>query len=1631
MALMAAMPIAQGAKTKTFTRENVNITGLWEKDEVDDGWLHLDLRQLPGLPNGLSAEMTWVVNFVIKNHEDALRFGSDKRTDDWAGVDDRTNFSVRINPRDSGGRRLDVNGYGWGEGSGWKWFNYTLYPSKGYDLVWNPDGYLNSERYGDIRDKVGFFWSGTANASGDSGTMFYRTATDSLGPDETWQGLTDLYASTQDTEDTSWLQVTVSYSYEVIHENEYVVGGKGELLADTNGLEEGGPGLYELYRSDSDDYDGTELCVADQYGVGDDYGATVGQLYGEQHGEDWNKLCFMAEGTQRRFQESLGNPDQFKPDGDPDGLEPDPEEVRVGNAAVGQAGDVTADFNMYLGGIVVSKNTGNYTLIAPNFFFGGLEDADDAIRMNSGGSSTFTLQAKGDGADDPVGVIDWGKEGNSVKLYVAAGKTLVLKGKGENVSGADLSGGGTVRITDETIFGSSGDIYVYAGMDWSNPFSPGPSSSGGTTFDLGGKNLQEPSEEGGEGRTVFLYDGSNLANAGELTASVQVFMSGKSGSSDLGGLRGDYLGGVDMTYAGKYDPSPQNPNNKDETWVSRSVTGLANETTVQFTTQEDGTNAFKFVVGTGNITTASQGSAPSGGAYLLRFNGADGKLDFEEGAKVELYLTNDVIKQLQDKRDSSYVDLWFSNGSFSDLEGMSALELQEWFESHFSFSEGIQMGGTKNQKDFYDILSGDSGILRLVLSADGIWMASSLGDIKRYQLEETLDTGAKKWARVIVDKDMALSFTDDQLSPPDSVKEVTLVDLSAGIDAAGEGGVLTIRDDRAAPEEGEPLSYDLVVRIDQEKRGNVASGLRGLTVEDDTITVIKEGDQDLLIWGDFTSKGKVEVAEGKLYVGGDLKDAKEVTVTAGELDIQGNIKDVGEVEVSEGKIVVNGWESSIAKLGDFGNGESEAELVINGALTITDASTPGGNGTISGSGILIVKNKLEMHDNRLDGVAVWLDKNEEGYGTIVLGKSDKISGLFSGDYSADQTLASGEVNDGMVKLKATLTIDSTGSNVRMADFYGTFDETSAGGGIVVTGSVTCQMLRSEGGDGIGLTVQNGGYLALAGRGAEKTDHVQEARYGTVSVREGSTLAVQANGYGADYATVTQLNADSVSVSKSGTLEVLYNLAAVGGDFTNVGPAIVTDKFAWGEGAKLFVGTMGFDPYGVSNQKNLDSVIIKDRGEGWDIEGLEDGQELELELGGSFLIYWKNVKATYLSDRGGVVLSAEANFDNIFSGAAANKQNSLAGADMLWAARQTAPMTSQTEMLKMMVWAANNLQSNPEKVAQTLAGVAGSAAPILGTAQRDALRSQMLRMRDRAGMMGLDESYAYESLPYTHFWVEATGDFINVQDGDDYEPGYTYNAWGGTLGLEMDVTENASVAAGITALYGNLDGGCADTADGNLDSYYLSLMGRFTRRRWGHTLVGVLGLNQAKLTRTVNYGDGFYRAHGSTSGWVAGLLYEATYDIPLDMEQTRIVQPLFAASVMKTNMRGYEESGLEGQGVGLNVGEQDWTTTTLAIGARYITSVGEEAFNRTAQLELRANIAQDFGDSQGEVSTSLQALPSLTRSVKGAEVGKTALQLGASLRVPISDQTLIYFNAGADIRDAMTAWNLGVGARYDF
>ena len=104
------------------------------------------------------------------------------------------------------------------------------------------------------------------------------------------------------------------------------------------------------------------------------------------------------------------------------------------------------------------------------------------------------------------------------------------------------------------------------------------------------------------------------------------------------------------------------------------------------------------------------------------------------------------------------------------------------------------------------------------------------------------------------------------------------------------------------------------------------------------------------------------------------------------------------------------------------------------------------------------------------------------------------------------------------------------------------------------------------------------------------------------------------------------------------------------------------------------------------------------------------------------------------------------------------------------------------------------------------------------------------------------------------------------------------------------------------------------------------------------------------------------------------MYELTYDVYLNEDRSSILQPLANASVVTTRMDGYTETGAGN--AGLNVGKQEWTTGTVALGGRWMGLIGSNIFGREALAEFRVNAAQDMGDRRGETNVALLGNPRL-------------------------------------------------------
>ena len=748
-----------------------------------------------------------------------------------------------------------------------------------------------------------------------------------------------------------------------------------------------------------------------------------------------------------------------------------------------------------------------------------------------------------------------------------------------------------------------------------------------------------------------------------------------------------------------------------------------------------------------------------------------------------------------------------------------------------------------------------------------------------------------------------------------------------------------------------------------------------LTVNGDGADLIKTGEKTLVLNGNVNTSNAVVAREGTLALNGSANNIGTLTLSSASAD-------------EPVRVVIGG--TTTATLADDAEGGS-LQISAGGTLKTAGDSTLDQATTISGAGRLNV---------------------QEGSSLTLAGEA----GLFGTSVTLNGTLSlSGTGEKSILALSGagTLALNGNALSVTSASAVnGSFSGTLDGeGSIDVSGKVT--QVMQTGSSTYDLGVHGGGTLVLKG-----TSAAPALDYRNVTVGASGTLRIEAIGNGTGDPN-TILNVGSIDFQSGSMTEFVYNLSAA----DPFGSAMLTaDSITIGNGAGFTLANMTGNT-GLGTYDNLDGVVLMTADA---IDGMAEGESMSVGTSGLFAVYYKD--ATMVREGNNIVLNATVQQDNIFK-PAVNSHNSGAGSELLWGARNNLDATSRLGQV-MNAISTMVTGSNPDLAgaSRALAAVAGSTVNALGTAQKDALRDQMGWIRNRTTLMGVNPAYVNEDLPYFHMWMEGTGSYAKLDTRGD-ESGYQLTTWGGTVGMDVDLSDHFTMGAAFTANYGDLTAGAADTADGHLDSYYANLFGRYQSKRWAHTFILTGGWNDAKLNRTVNYGEGSYNTQGNTNGWGFGAMYELTYDVYLNEDRSSILQPLANVSVVTTRMDGYTETGAGN--AGLNVGKQEWTTGTVALGGRWMGLIGSNIFGREALAEFRVNAAQDMGDRRGETNVALLGNPGFMQSVRGARVGTTALQIGAGLSVPVGTQGTVFVNGNADFRDGANSVNGSIGYRYDF
>ena len=740
--------------------------------------------------------------------------------------------------------------------------------------------------------------------------------------------------------------------------------------------------------------------------------------------------------------------------------------------------------------------------------------------------------------------------------------------------------------------------------------------------------------------------------------------------------------------------------------------------------------------------------------------------------------------------------------------------------------------------------------------------------------------------------------------------------------------------------------------------------------------------------------------------------------------LSGNVT-ASSVTVSQGKLVfaTPGGESIIdgninvangATLGVTGTGTtltgttltsqtgSTIDIGKGSTLNITNTATGGTtiDGNVTGSGT------LEIHgDLSLGATGGFIPSGSESYNTTTLKLNNNAS------FNVSKNIQMGA-------LTGTGTLNLAGNTLTLGGANGVFEGAitgNAGSKIAMNGSNSAsQVLYGAGNANTALDVAKGTLILQNKEGAN-------ASYGATNVASGATL--QIGGYPGGPSALephsTNVHLDSLSLASGSTLNLYFGNNATG---DLIPPALTTTTAVnIGSNVTVKVGSYISDN-DISLKGATDVSLTLIHGESGTASISSDSTNPL--MGFLTALYEWKLKA----EGSDIILDGTVRQGNYYDQAGLT-HNSSAVADLLYHASDAIIASPNSTLRGLADYVADSINlGNIDAASQAMSAASGSTITGLSMAQNNQMNDEMQSIRNRTITMGANQGMDNDDAPYYHFWIQGNGGYNDLKTSRD-ESGYELTSWGGTVGMDVDFNDRWTGGIAFSTSFGDLKAHGADSASGDLDSYYLSLFARYQRKAWAHTMIVTGGWNDMKLNRTVNYGDASYEAHGKTHGGGFGAMYELTYDINLREDATSILQPLFNIAVASTSVKGYDETGAGN--AGLRVNKMDMTTTTLGLGGRWIGLFGANLFGRESVGQFRANVSQELGDNRGKANVAFLGNAGYSQEIIGAKAGTTALQLGASISTPINQNSSVFMEANADFRSKQNSVNGSIGYRYDF
>lgn len=306
-----------------------------------------------------------------------------------------------------------------------------------------------------------------------------------------------------------------------------------------------------------------------------------------------------------------------------------------------------------------------------------------------------------------------------------------------------------------------------------------------------------------------------------------------------------------------------------------------------------------------------------------------------------------------------------------------------------------------------------------------------------------------------------------------------------------------------------------------------------------------------------------------------------------------------------------------------------------------------------------------------------------------------------------------------------------------------------------------------------------------------------------------------------------------------------------------------------------------------------------------------------------------------------------------------------------------------------------------------------------------LRTLRSSMGDNVYRVGLAGSESGPAAVNTDMWFSPVTGY-NRAASDSNAPGFSRSSWGGLMGLERRLTQNAlaGLALGYDHARTSVTGERYESDHCTIDLY-----GSFRSGQWQHRASVGVGFHDFVNDRFVTVGDRFGReSRGRTDGLSLNLSYELSYEFALG--ETSSIAPLFTIESSLNRIDGYSEGGAIGN-AGLTLAKQDAWATVLGMGVRHTQRLFLFNGAPAATVELSALLTADVGDQGASVEASFLGAPGKNFTLAPASMNRVGGLIGAGMTVPVTERFSTFGGINFEFRDDTRDLNANAGVRYIF